>query len=134
MLRNAPAQQPGLFCVGYGVDFEPGVKRTRVKDLAMMKTLLAAALIGSIASPASAHVARDGIDAAFRSYAASDAQKAKGNRATKKAVTDARVSSPYSPNPEYDVYVRGEYVGSDPDPRVRWTLRDEARRHYGSRD
>jgi hypothetical protein len=27
--------------------------------------------------------------------------------------------SPYSSNPAYDVYVDGQYVGSDPDPRVR---------------
>lgn len=33
--------------------------------------------------------------------------------------------SPYSSNPEYDVYVNGEYVGSDPDPRIRWSLRKE---------
>ena len=41
----------------------------------------------------------------------------------------------YSPsgNPQWDVYVRGEYVGSDPDPRVRSTLRREAVRNYGFR-
>jgi hypothetical protein len=38
-----------------------------------------------------------------------------------------------SGNPEWDVYVRGEYVGSDPDPRVRATLRQEATRNYGFR-
>ena len=41
--------------------------------------------------------------------------------------------SPYPHNPEYDVYVRGEYVGSDPDPRIRATLRQEATRNYGFR-
>src|SRR4051794_25627179 len=101
----------------------------------MMKVLAAAALIGSIASPASAQLTRVGSDSWFRSYAASDTQKAKGNKPTKKLVrTDASGSSPYSANPEYDVYVRGKYVGWGPAPRVRWTLRDEARRQYGSRD
>ncbi len=33
--------------------------------------------------------------------------------------------SPYRHNPEFDVYVRGEYVGSDPDPRIRWSLKKE---------
>ncbi|MEX0753108.1 MAG: hypothetical protein WD073_09315 [Xanthobacteraceae bacterium] len=34
-------------------------------------------------------------------------------------------TSPYSSNPEYDVFVNGEYVGSDPDPRVRSQLKRE---------
>jgi hypothetical protein len=33
--------------------------------------------------------------------------------------------SPYSTNPAHDVYVNGVYVGSDPDPRVRWTIKRE---------
>jgi hypothetical protein len=79
--------------------------------------------------------ARVRTDAGLRSYAASDSQKAKAKK--KKVVTtstQARRASPYSTNPEYDVYVRGEYVGSDPDPRIRSTLRDEAKRHYGIRN
>jgi hypothetical protein len=28
-----------------------------------------------------------------------------------------------SPNPAYDVYVDGQYVGSDPDPNIRAQLR-----------
>lgn len=35
---------------------------------------------------------------------------------------------PYSTRvhkPEYDVYVNGEYAGSDPDPRVRYELKRE---------
>ncbi len=36
-----------------------------------------------------------------------------------------RVYSPYSSDPSYDVYVNGTYIGSDPDPRIRWTLKKE---------
>ena len=32
----------------------------------------------------------------------------------------------HSTNPEHDVHVNGRYVGSDPDPRVRESLRREA--------
>lgn len=56
-------------------------------------------------------------------------QKAK---AKKKAVVTHPGPSP-SGHPEWDVYVRGEYVGSDPDPRIRSTLRQEAVRNYGFR-
>ncbi len=34
-------------------------------------------------------------------------------------------SSAFAHHPSYDVYVNGEYAGSDPDPRVRWTIRRE---------
>ncbi|MEA2985242.1 MAG: hypothetical protein QOD94_1496 [Alphaproteobacteria bacterium] len=102
----------------------------------MTKFLAAAALAALIATPASAQTSKsEGSDAGLRSYAASDSQKAKAKK--KKVVTtstQARRASPYSTNPEYDVYVRGEYVGSDPDPRIRSTLRDEAKRHYGIRN
>ena len=47
----------------------------------------------------------------------------------KKAKTQKRVvvrnGSPYSTNPAHDVYVNGTYVGSDPDERIRWTLKRE---------
>jgi hypothetical protein len=33
--------------------------------------------------------------------------------------------SPYIHRPEYDVYVDGEYAGSDPDPRVRESIKRE---------
>lgn len=42
-------------------------------------------------------------------------------------------SSAYSANPAYDVYVNGQYVGSDPDPRIRATLAAEARSTSGMR-
>jgi hypothetical protein len=35
----------------------------------------------------------------------------------------AQPFSPYVHRPEYDVYVYGEYVGSDPDPRIRESMR-----------
>jgi hypothetical protein len=50
---------------------------------------------------------------------------------TKKKNVAARQSP--SGNPDWDVYVRGEYVGSDPDPRIRATIRREAVRNYGMR-
>jgi len=31
----------------------------------------------------------------------------------------------YPHNPAYDVYVEGQYAGSDPDPRIRDTIRKE---------
>jgi predicted porin len=46
----------------------------------------------------------------------------------KKAKTQKRVvrnGSPYSTNPAHDAYVNGTYVGSDPDPRIRWQLKRE---------
>jgi hypothetical protein len=36
-----------------------------------------------------------------------------------------RSASPYSTNPAHDAYVNGTYVGSDPDPRIRWQLKRE---------
>jgi len=48
--------------------------------------------------------------------------KAKKKATTKRVV---RGGSPYSTNPEYDAYVNGVYVGSDPDPRIRWSLKRE---------
>jgi hypothetical protein len=41
--------------------------------------------------------------------------------------------SPYPHPAEYDVWVRGEYVGSDPDPRIRATLRQEWKRSHNLR-
>jgi uncharacterized protein YdeI (BOF family) len=53
--------------------------------------------------------------------------KAKKVKKAKKTKTEQRVvrRSPYSSNPDYDVYVNGVYVGSDPDPRIRWSLKRE---------
>lgn len=98
----------------------------------MTKIFLAAALAALIATPASAQSMKgDSSDAALRSYA-SDSSKAKAKKKNKTATTYRQRVSP-SGNPEWDVYVRNEYVGSDPDPRVRATLRQEAVRNYGFR-
>ena len=46
----------------------------------------------------------------------------------KKAKTQKRIirnGSPYSTNAAHHVYVNGVYAGSDPDPRVRWSIRKE---------
>jgi opacity protein-like surface antigen len=102
----------------------------------MTRILAAAALVALIVTPVSAQsIKSEGSGAGLGSYAASDSQKAKAKK--KKVVTthtQLRRAAPYSSNPEYDVYVRGEYVGSDPDPRIRSTLRHEAKRYYGMRD
>jgi len=37
-----------------------------------------------------------------------------------------------SSNSSYDVYLNGQYVGSDPDPRIRWSILREVR--SGSRN
>ena len=104
----------------------------------MIKILTVVAVTALVATPASARSLKaDGSDAALRSFAASDTQQAKSKKAKRGVAVSqpqpARVWS-YSGNPEYDVYVRGEYIGSDPDPRVRSTLRSEATRSYGNRD
>jgi hypothetical protein len=105
--------------------------------MAMTKILAAAALAVLIATPAYAQsMKNESSGAPLRSHAASDSQKGKSQTRRSDAASEAqpaRVWS-YSGNPEYDVYVRGEYVGSDPDPRVRSTLRAEATRSYGNRD
>jgi len=49
-------------------------------------------------------------------------KKAKTAKTAKRAV---RYGSPYSTNPAHDVYVNGNYAGSDPDPRIRWSIRKE---------
>ena len=102
----------------------------------MTRILAAAAFAALIATPASAQsIKSEGSGIGPRSYAASDLLQA--NAKKRKVVTthtQVRRVSPYSSNPEYDVYVRGEYVGSDPDPRIRWTLREEAKQYYGIRD
>jgi hypothetical protein len=86
-----------------------------------MKTLVAAAALAmAVAVPA------------FTSSQPAQAQSYSKEQTTppkvKKAKTQKRVvrsGSPYSTNPAHDVYVNGNYVGSDPDPRIRWTLKRE---------
>jgi hypothetical protein len=85
----------------------------------MMKILAVAALTVAVATPGSAQSVKH-------------KQKTVGTYATEEQRARATGYSP-SGNPQWDVYVRGEYVGSDPDPRVRATLRQEAVRNYGFR-
>jgi hypothetical protein len=66
------------------------------------------------------------------------AQAPQSQQSVKKKATAAQPAprrvSPYSYDvhrPEYDVYVKGAYIGSDPDPRIRWTLEREAKGGYG---
>lgn len=96
----------------------------------MLKFLAAAVLSLLIGTAASAQTINDPASA-LRSHAT----PIPANKKLKKPATQApiRAASPYSTNPEHDVYVRGEYVGSDPDPRIRSTIRREAVRNYGFR-
>ena len=65
-------------------------------------------------------------------YSTPSAKNVKSKRTKAKAAYAQQYrGSPYSSNPEYDVYVNGEYVGSDPDPRVRATLAQEWRSGWG---
>lgn len=98
-----------------------------------MKRVLATAVVGALAatflSAAPANSASDGVSAKSQAKQTTRSTQAKK---PKRSVTTGSGGS-YSGNPEYDVYVRGEYVGSDPDPRVRATIRQEATRNYGLR-
>ena len=87
----------------------------------MIRILIAAALAALIATPASAQ-------------SVNVKKKNTNTSTTWMTAQEKAYRTGYSPsgNPEWDVYVRGEYVGSDPDPRVRWTLRDEAKRNYNA--
>ena len=82
----------------------------------MFKFIAFAALAALITTPASA-------------------QQVKKKKTVEQAQPQVAPNARYSPSghPEWDVYVRGEYVGSDPDPRVRSTIRSEATRNYGAR-
>jgi hypothetical protein len=90
---------------------------------AMKILVAAAALTVAAAGPAFGPVQQ----AQAQSYS-QDQTTAKKAGKVKKAKTQKRVmrnDSPYSTNPAHDVYVNGNYVGSDPDPRIRWTLKKE---------
>ena len=97
----------------------------------MTNILAAAALAALIVTPAHAQSIQNKSGAALQSYAL-ETTKEKAKKKNKSVTTYKLQASP-SGNPEWDVYVRGEYVGSDPDPRVRSTLRQEAVRDYGMR-
>lgn len=91
-----------------------------------MKTLIAAtALAIAVAAPAFA----PGQQALAQTYSKEQTTTHKvAPHKVKKAKTQKRVvqsGSPYSTNPAHDAYVNGTYVGSDPDPRIRWQLKKE---------
>jgi uncharacterized protein YdeI (BOF family) len=90
----------------------------------MTKVLIAAALAALIATPAFAQTV----------VKKKNPNTTRNTGATWTTAEQKARATGYSPsgNPEWDVYVRGEYVGSDPDPRVRWTLRDDAKRNYNA--
>jgi hypothetical protein len=86
-----------------------------------MKILVAAiALAVAAAAPAFA----PGQQAQAQAYSKDQTttKKVKKVRTQKRVV---RSGSPYSTNPRHDVYVNGQYIGSDPDQRIRWTLKRE---------
>ncbi len=91
-----------------------------------MKMLIAAAAISAlIASPILAASGPDQAKAA-KTHATNK------THATKRVVKQARparipslADTRFIHRPEYDVYVNGEYAGSDPDPRVRLMIQRE---------
>lgn len=86
-----------------------------------MKTLVAATALAVWAAPLA-------FAPAPQAQAQTYSKEQSAPHKVKKAKTQKRVvryGSPYSTNPAHDVYVNGVYVGSDPDPRIRWTLRKE---------
>jgi hypothetical protein len=66
------------------------------------------------------------------------AQTPATQQTVKKQKTTAAKPAPQraspSGNPQWDVYVGGVYVGSDPDPRIRSTLASEGKSNFGLRD
>lgn len=93
-----------------------------------MKTLASViTLLGYVASPGG-----------VATYAVAETPAVKQTSAKKKTAAPVKQKvqaySPYSSNPEYDVYVNGDYVGSDPDPRIRWQIRREATGKQESND
>jgi hypothetical protein len=92
-----------------------------------MRVILAAVITTSlITAPAAAqYVVAPGCSTPSKKHV-----KSKRTKATASYAQQYR-GSPYSTNPAYDVYVNGEYVGSDPDPRVRATLAAEWRSQWG---
>jgi hypothetical protein len=88
-----------------------------------MKTLLAAtALTALMAFPA---VAANDHSQGKTQVTKQMAKHAKHLRSAKSARASERAPSRFVHRPEYDAHVNGQYVGSDPDPRIRATLRRE---------
>ena len=95
-----------------------------------MRVIIAAVVITTlITMPA---VAQYGPSSGYSKPPSAQKAKSKKTEATRSYAREYR-GSPYSLNPAHDVYVNGEYVGSDPDPRVRATLAHEWRSQGGMR-
>jgi hypothetical protein len=84
----------------------------------------------ALAMAATAPAFAPGQQAQAQTYSSDQATPHKAK--VKKSKTQKRVvqrvvrsASPYSTNPAHDAYVNGVYVGSDPDPRIRWSLKRE---------
>jgi|tagenome__1003787_1003787.scaffolds.fasta_scaffold20981532_2 hypothetical protein len=93
-----------------------------------MRVILAAVISTSlIVAPAAAQY---GLSPGYSAPSATHKANGKKAKATS-SYAQQYGGSPYSSNPAYDVYVNGEYVGSDPDPRVRATLAAEWRSQWG---
>jgi len=107
-----------------------------------MRILLAVVLTVAITAPAAAQYGSSGgaasgpryYEPAARRHYVRPVQSAKSDKAkaTYSYAQEYR-GSPHSSNPEFDVYVNGVYVGSDPDPRIRSTLAHEWRSQGGLR-
>jgi len=91
-----------------------------------MRVILATMLTVAIATPAAAQYYVAGYDWPGRPIV-TETQTITVQRLRRGAGAYAQVPrmERHSLNPEYDVYVNGIYVGSDPDPRIRDTLRHE---------
>jgi hypothetical protein len=89
-----------------------------------MRILVAATALAVFAAPLAFGA---GQQAQAQSYTKEQTttQKAKNVKKAKTQKRVVRYGSPYSTNPAHDVYVNGVYVGSDPDPRIRWSLKRE---------
>jgi Ni/Co efflux regulator RcnB len=97
-----------------------------MEKAAMKKIFLAATALTLFATaPAFA----PGQQAQAQSYSKDHTATHKVKKAkVQKTQTHKRVvrnGSPYSTDPAHDAYVNGTYVGSDPDPRIRWQLKRE---------
>jgi hypothetical protein len=94
-----------------------------------MRVILAVVITTSlIAAPAAAQY---GLSPGYSTPSAKQLKaKSKKSKATSSYAQQYQ-GSRRSSNPAYDVYVNGEYVGSDPDPRVRATLAQEWRSEWG---
>jgi len=94
-----------------------------------MRVIIAAVITTLIMTPAAAQY---GLSPGYSKPPSAQKAKSKKADATRSYAREYR-GAPYSSNPAYDVYVNGEYVGSDPDPRIRSTLANEWRGQGGMR-